>query len=312
MILITINECWGSYGEKIEEIAGGKVYFLNQNESIPFEDIEMMITYGLQEDWQILDQLPNLKWIQIFQTGIEYAPLKIIEERGILLTNVRGIYGTAISEYVMSIILYETRHIARFIQNQKRKRYDRSILPDEAGGKTVGIFGTGIVGKEVAKKAQAFDMNVLGFNTSGRSVRFFDATYTWDEKESLIQACDFIVLVLPLLEDTYHFLGKHEFQMMKENAYIINAGRGPLIQQDALCAALEQGMIKGAALDVFNEEPLPASSPLWETENLLITPHMAGKTVYFFDRCLDIYKRNFAAFIKGAPMEFMIDFEKGY
>src|SRR5699024_2456918 len=115
---------------------------------------EIMITYGLQQDWQVLHRLSNLKWIQIFQTGIEFVPLERINKQDILLTNIRNIYGTAISEYVMSIILYEIRQLERFIYNKQIKKYDRQLLTDEAGGKTIGIFGTGAVGKEVAKKAQ--------------------------------------------------------------------------------------------------------------------------------------------------------------
>jgi phosphoglycerate dehydrogenase-like enzyme len=312
LILITIDELQGDKRNQIEEITGGKAYLMYLDDNIPYDEIEIMISYGLKEDWATLDEMPNLKWIQIFQTGIEHVPLDRINERNIALTNVRNIYGTPISEYVMSLILYETREINRFIENKKVKRYDREKLVDELGQKTIGIFGTGAVGKEVAKKAQAFDMNVSGFNTSGSPVEYFDETYTWDHRDELIRKCDFIILLLPLIDETYHFLSDKEFQMMKDNAYVINIGRGPLIKEEALLNALKYGEIKGAALDVFYEEPLPASSLLWEAENLILTPHLSGKTQYFFDRSIAIFKDNHKAYINNNPMLFEIDFVKGY
>src|SRR5699024_3927645 len=148
-------------------------------------------------------------------------------------------YGTPMSEYVMSLILYEIRDIERFIRNKKLKRYDREELVDEVGNKTIGIFGTGVIGKEVAIKAKAFDMNVLGFNSNGRPIEHFDQTFTWEQKDELIQQCDFIVLLLPLIDQTYHFLAEKEFKMMKDSAYVINIGRGPLIKEEDLLQALE-------------------------------------------------------------------------
>src|SRR5690625_1595145 len=127
-----------------------------------------MITYGFDIQPIFLDKMPQLRWIQVFQTGIEHIPLQEVQLRNITFTNVKGIYGTPLSEYVMSIVLFETREIERFIDNKKRKIYDRNKLVGEIENKTIGIFGTGSIGKEVAKKAQAFHMNVLGFNTTGK------------------------------------------------------------------------------------------------------------------------------------------------
>lgn len=314
MVLLTIDELQGEKMEKIQNIVGREVYLLRGNKEIPYEDIEIMITYGLDEDWELIDfnKLTKLKWVQVFQTGIEQVPINEIEKRNIRLTNVRGIYGTPMSEYVMSLILYEIREIERFNQNKKLKKYDRTKLVDEVDQKTIGIFGTGTIGKEVAKKAQVFNMNVLGFNTSGRPVKHFDETFTWDQKDELIKQCDFIVLLLPLIDQTYHFLAEKEFNMMKNDAYIINIGRGPLIKEEALLEALEHDEIKGAALDVFYEEPLPETSPLWDADKLILTPHLSGKTKYFFDRSIAIFKENYVDFLQEKPMKFEIDFVRGY
>lgn len=312
MILITVDELRGQIADSIASISGEKVYNLNFDESIPFEKIDIMITYGSETDWELLNKLPNLKWIQVFQTGIEGAPLETIEQRNILLTNVRDIYGAPMSEYAMSLILYQVREIGRFIENKQRKAYDKNPLVDEANRKTVGVFGTGLIGKEVAKKAQVFDMNVIGFNTSGRPVDNFDKTYTWNQKDEMIKECDFIVLLLPLTKDTLHFFSAKEFELMKNDAYLINIGRGPLVKEAALIDALNEEKIKGAALDVFDIEPLPESSPLWDAKNLIITPHLSGKTKYFFGRCTSIFGDNYNAFKENKPLTFEIDFDKGY
>ncbi|MGM8364517.1 NAD(P)-dependent oxidoreductase [Virgibacillus sp. W0181] len=314
MVLLTIDELQDEKVKEIESITGKEVHLLRGEKDILYEAIEIMITYGIDEDWELIDfdKLPNLKWIQVFQTGIEQVPIQEIEERNIRLTNVRNIYGSPMSEYVMSIILYELRDLARFIQNKKNKKYDRTKLVDEAGYKTIGIFGTGDLGVEVAKKAKAFDMNVLGFNSNGRPVEYFDQTFTWEQKEEMIQQCDFIVLLLPLVDRTYHFLTEKEFNMMKDNAYVINVGRGPLVKEEALLEALENNVIKGAAVDVFYEEPLPESSPLWEANNLILTPHLSAKTTHFFDRSIAIFRENYQSFKRNEALKFEIDFIKGY
>src|SRR5699024_799486 len=198
---------------------------------------------------------------------------------------------------------YQVREIGRFVENKKRKVYDRDQLVDEANRKTVGIFGTGLIGKEVARKAQAFDMNVVGFNTSGRPVTDFDKAYTWNQKREMIAECDFIVLLLPLAKDTGHMFGEKEFEGMKSDGYLINIGRGRHVKEKK---------IKGAAPDVFHKEPLPETSPLWETENIIITPHLSGKTKYFFERCIHIMGDNYKAFKENKPLTFEIDFDKGY
>lgn len=311
-VLITIDELPMGKVDEIQSIVSSKVFFVGRDEVIPYADIEILITYGFEISAKFLDSLPNLKWIQILQTGIEHIPLNEVDKRNIILSNIQGIYGTGMSEYVMSLVLFEVREIERFIQNKKEKRYERSELVDEVENKTIGIFGTGTIGQEVAKKAQAFNMNVLGFNTSGRSVEHFNKTYTWDKKEELIRKCDFIVLLLPLIDETYHFFGAEEFAMMKRSAYLINIGRGPLINESDLLKALENNEFKGAAVDVFDEEPLPQSSKLWNAEKVFITPHLSGKTKYFFDRGINLFKIMYQEYVNKESLKYQIDIKRGY
>lgn len=315
MLLITVFDLPDEHVSRIREITNMPVHVDPnlENNNVPLDKVEILITYGLENiNSELLDQMRALKWIQVFQTGVEHIPLDEISRRGILLTNVRGIYNSPMSEYVMSLVLYVTRDIELFIRNQKQRKYDRSELVEEANGKTIGVFGTGMIGQEVAKKAKAFDMKVLGFNSNGRSIPSFDEVYTWDSKNEMLEQCDFIVLLLPETEQTRNFIGEEELKLMKKDAYLINIGRGPLIDDEALIRSVESGEIRGAALDVFDIEPLPEDSPLWNVENILITPHLSGKSVRFFERSINIFEENFKAHTEGRDLTFVVDAARGY
>src|SRR5690625_323097 len=156
MLLIAIDDMPEENIKTIQSISDMIVYKEEEknlkNTTIPLDKVEILITYGLELDEDMLEQMPSLKWIQVFQTGVEHIPLEAIHKRDISLTNVKGIFGIPMSEYVMSIVLYITRNIPKFVQNQKLHKYDRTELVEEVNGKTIGIFGTGMIGKEIAKK----------------------------------------------------------------------------------------------------------------------------------------------------------------
>lgn len=292
----------------------GDIYFSEDFSAghIPLERIEILITYGFDLTESTLNKLPSLKWVQVFQTGVEHINLEKLEDRDILLTNVRGIYGNPISEYVMSFILYFMRDMERFIENQRLQIYNRDVLPDEAAGKTIVILGAGAIGREIAKKAKFFQMKVIGVNTTGLPVEEFDEMYTFDNRNQAIRQGDVVVALFPATDRTYHCITKEQFQLMKRSAYFINVGRADLIAEEDLIQALQQGMIKGAVLDVFNEEPLPKSSPLWEVDNLYLTPHISGKTKLFYQRCIDIFDENYRAFEAGDQLKYTFNYQKGY
>lgn len=298
----------------IATFTGKEVFEFHKADNLNLAEVEILITYGVQRDWQALDlnELKRLQWVQIFQTGVENLPFAQLHEKNITVTNVKGIYGTPISEYVISHILYQAKEIERYIEHKKKRQYDRTELLDEIAGKTLGIFGTGTIGQAVAKKAKAFDMHVVGFNSNARPVEYFDQTYSWEDKHHMLQMCDYIVLLLPLIDKTRNFLSFAEFKQMKRNAYIINVGRGGLIDEDALIDALENDLIRGATLDVFTVEPLPKDSRLWDVEKIIITPHISGKTKYFYERVVNIFKENYKRYERGEPLTYVVDLEKKY
>lgn len=282
------------------------------NSKLPLEQTEIWITYGFDVTKENLDRMPALKWIQVFQAGIEHIPLDELNRRNILLTNVKGIHGRPMSEYVMSIVLYVTRDMERFIRNQKQHVWDRENLVDEAYRKTMGIFGAGTIGTAVAEKAKAFGMHVIGVNTSGMAKPPFDEMVTLSEKNKVLEKSDFVVLLMPVTKETYHCIGHEELERMKPTSWLINIGRGTLVETNALITALHENMIAGAALDVFEEDPLPKNHPLWDMDNVLITPHLSAKTVHYLDRCIDKFQSNLESYENGKPMLYQVDVKKGY
>ncbi|GAA0433767.1 glycerate dehydrogenase [Lentibacillus halophilus] len=315
MLVMTIDEFSKDQIQYLQDICSPMPVHLEpdiKNNSTLLNHVEVLITFGFDLTKETLEQMPSLKWVQVFQTGVEHIPIEELEERGILLTNVKGIYSTPMSEYVMSMILYYTRQLRRFIQEQQQHIWNREELVDEAGGKTIAIFGAGTIGTAIAEKARMFGMHVLGVNTSGQLRPHFDEMVTLDNKEKALKEGDFIVLLLPETKKTFHCIGRNELRLMKESAYLINIGRGGLVDTNALVNELNQKTIQGAALDVFEEDPLPKDHPLWDMNNVFITPHLSAKTIHFYDRCIEKFKMNFSRYQKGETMIDKVDLDKGY
>ncbi|HET7579482.1 MAG TPA: D-2-hydroxyacid dehydrogenase [Bacillales bacterium] len=315
MLLLTIDEFSDEQFHRLSALNRDRPTHLAADltsTSLPLEETEILITYGFDVTKENLDRMPNLKWIQVFQAGIEHIPLDELHKRGILLTNVKGIHGIPMAEYVMSMIFYVTRDIPRFVRDQKQHVWNRDNLVGEAYGKTMAIFGAGTIGTKVAEKAKAFDMHVIGVNTSGKPCEPFDEMFTLADKMEVLRRSDFVVLLLPVTDETFHCIGSEELRQMKKEAYLINIGRGALVDTDALVTELQQGVIRGAALDVFEKDPLPKDHPLWDMENVFITPHLSAKTVRYLDRCLDKFEINLARFEKGEAMIHQVDVKKGY
>lgn len=315
MLLVTIDEFSDQQLQRMTALNPKRpTYFESdiRNSKLPLKQTEIWITYGFDVTKENLERMPSLKWIQVFQAGIEHIPLDELKKRNIRLTNIKGIHGRPMSEYVMSIVLYVTRDMGRFIRDQKKHIWNRENLVDEAYGKTMAIFGAGTIGKAVAEKAKAFGMHVIGVNTSGIRKAPFDETVTLTEKDKVLKKSDFVILLLPVTKETYHCIGQDELEQMNTSAWLINIGRGSLVDTDALMTALRKNSIAGAALDVFEEDPLPEDHPLWEMDNVLITPHLSAKTIHYLDRCIDKFERNLQFYENGKSMPFQVDMKKGY
>lgn len=262
-------------------------------------DAEVFLTYGFDTTADLIDKMPKLKWIHCMSTGIDMLPFERLRERNILLTNVTGIHGIPIAEYVMAVILNYRIDNFRFYEQQKNKIWKRKMDFEELYRKTITIIGTGTIGKELARKAKAFDMKTIGVNTSGKPVEYFDEIMPECELNTALSKGDFIVDTVPLTDKTKKMFDKEQFESMKSSAYFINIGRGATVDDKAIIDALQNNIIRGATLDVFEREPLAQDSPYWTMKNVYVTPHISGLSNMYMNRAVPIFEHNFKNYLEG-------------
>ncbi|MBP1155406.1 MULTISPECIES: D-2-hydroxyacid dehydrogenase [unclassified Paenibacillus] len=287
--------------------------FYNEVE-IP-EDIlkqsDILIT--MRRTAHIMKRMPNLKWTHVVNAGLNDVPFDYLRDHNIVLTSVKGVHKIPIAEYTIGMMLSLVKNSYSLYDLQKKGSWSISTAIDEIHGKTLGILGLGGIGSEIAKRANAFGMNVLALRrTPSQTPDYVQEIIPYAQKERIFRNCDFIVVILPLTEETINFIGQEELSMMKDTAYIINIARGPIIEEKALINSLRGKKIKGAVLDVFDQEPLPSDHPLWQLDNVIITPHMAGHSPNTLKRAMDILIENLKAYPDQKNMINVIDLQKEY
>jgi phosphoglycerate dehydrogenase-like enzyme len=277
-------------------------------------EAEILITYGEDLNDELVEKAKTLKWIMVISAGLDKMPFKALEKKDILVTNARGIHKTPMAEYTISMMLHVSRKAKQLMQNQKDHVWDRKVPMTEISGKTIGVLGTGAIGGEIGRLSKAFNMKTIGFNRSGHPATHFDIIVDKEGIRQLYEESDFIVNVLPYTPLTEGFLGKEEFSRMKPGAVLINIGRGTTINENELIAALKGNQIGHAVLDVFEKEPLSEASPLWDMENVTVTPHLSGISPQYQDRAIEIFIENHHLYKKGdrAAMKNIIPFDRGY
>lgn len=263
-------------------------------------------------DSEDLKLFPNLKWIQSFSAGVNTYPFKELKDRDIILTNTSGIHGPQITDQIIGVMLNFSRHILESIENKKKKDFNSNYNYEELKDKNLLIIGAGSIAKILARKAKAFDMKTTGIKRSVSKVDNFDDIKTMDNLTSALKEADYVVNLLPLTKETYKIIGKEEFDLMKESSIFINYGRGKSVDESALIEALRLEKIKGAALDVFEEEPLPEKSPLWEMDNVIITPHSGGFSFENELRAVKEIKDNIIRYKNNEKLKNRIDLDLQY
>ena len=256
--------------------------------------------------------LKNLKWIQTFSAGVNTLPLKEIKERGILLTNSSGVHGPQMTDHIMGMILSFSRALLPSIRNQKEKNWKVDYPLSELTGKEMLIVGAGSIGQLLAKKAKAFDMNVVGLKRTVEDLENFDEVRPLGELQRSMKTADYVVILAPLTKETRGLIGKEELALMKEDAVLINLARGPLVDEAELIKALEEKKIRGAGLDVFSREPLPSDSPLWDLDNIILTPHLGGFSDVSNERSIALISENIRRYYAGEKLKNIVDLELGY
>lgn len=260
---------------------------------------------------ELLKQAKKLKWMQTPFASQEEHMFPELVESDILLTNAAGIYNEEVSDHVYALILAFTRQIPRFIRNQSKRYWEpqSDFKVDYLADKTIGVIGLGGIGGEVAKRAPCFGMRVVATRAHPeRPVpEYVEQVWGPDGLNQLLAESDFVVICTPETPSTRKMIGSKELEKMKRSAYLINIGRGAVVDLDALTQALADKTIKGAGLDVFEIEPLPTEHPLWNMENVIITPHMATSTDIYPERRLDRFLDNLSRYLQGKPLKSIVN-----
>lgn len=249
----------------------------------------------------------QLKWIHCLSSGTEGLMRDPVSARpGLLVTCSKGIHGVPMANHVMGYMLAFLRRFPELAANQKKHTWVRP-MPDEATGKRICIIGMGNIGQEIARVAKTFDMFVTGIRRTQTPVEFVDEIRPTEVLDEVLTEADFTIMLLPINEQTRGFMTTQRFAAMKPGSYFINVGRGQTVDEAALADALRSGHLGGAALDAFEEEPLPEDSPLWDMPNVLITPHLAADTPFYMNRAFALAAKNLMRFQAGQPLLSQVD-----
>jgi phosphoglycerate dehydrogenase-like enzyme len=262
----------------------------------------------------------NLRWIHSPSAAVHQFMFPELVNSDVLLTNAREVHGPGVAEHVMALILAVAKRIPASVNFQQKHVWGQEILwnegncPLDIAGATLGLVGFGSIGSNVAKVAHAMGMRVVVVreHPAKQRAEFVDDELPSGRLDEMLSQADYVVMSPPLTPATRGMIGPEQLAQMKSSSYLINVGRGPLIDEQALIAALRERKIAGAALDVFDKEPLPADSPLWELDNLLITPHTAGMDTRLWERHYALFSENLGRYFSNQPLLGLVNKREGY
>lgn len=283
-------------------------------------DAEIVCSYWLPNNWREL--APNLRWLQCSGAGVDgLVPTGVLHtDSGVIVTTAAGIHAATISEYVFASILMFNRNWPEMVRLQDQHVWPRSASWYNLGARelteqTLGIVGLGSIGRRVAQLGRAFGMHILATRRSvhaGEEDADVDQLYPIEELQEVLRLSDYVVLAVPLTPETEKLIGEAELRSMRPHAYLVNVGRGRIIDEAALIRALQERWIAGAGLDVVAEEPLPATSPLYSLPNIILTPHISGLSVHYDKRLTTLFTDNLQRYRNGQSLRNKYDPERGY
>jgi len=280
-------------------------------------EAEIAITWSIRPEQ--IQAAKKLHWIHSPAAAVHQLIFPELVNSDIILTNAREVHGPVVAEHVIALIFALAKKIPGSVRLQEKHVWGRQILWDElprvreVAGATVGLVGLGSIGRAVAKTAKALGMRVIAAREHPeKGSEGADTVFGPPQIDEVFRQKDYIVLAVPVTDSTKAIANAERLALMKPDACLINVGRGPLVDEPALAAALREKKIGGAALDVFPKEPLAADSPLWDVPNLLITPHTAALTDKLWERHYALFSENLRRYLAGKPLLAVVDKRKGY
>lgn len=262
-------------------------------------DADVLFSWGRLTPNEYCGRCTNLRWIQSLSAGAEGLMKLDCARVPLVISKAHGVHGIPMSESCMAYILSFLHGLHRLRDQQKAHIWEKPDDLDECFGKTVAIVGIGDIGQEVARKCKCFGLRVIGCRRTPRPMEFVDEMYPVTQLETVLGRADFVVCLVPESPETRHMFGRRQFAAMKREGVFLNLGRGSVVDTGALIDALRRGVIRGAALDALEEEPLGADSPLWDMENVIISPHCSADSPFYFDRLMPVVCANLDRYIKG-------------
>lgn len=300
--------------EQLDEIAksGAEIlYYKDAHTEEDLKDVEAVVAFQPFAKYTP-DAFPNLKLVQLMSAGINQVDGKDLRARGIALANARGIYSIPIAEWVTMHLLMHGKRVREVFALQADKNWEQWMYNPELTGKRIGIVGTGSIASEIVKRLTAFNVTLEGFNTTGNAVDGYEACYPIEQLRDRIPHLDALVLTAPDTPQTRHMIDEEVLQNAREDLFLINIGRGSLVDESALIPFLEKNKTAAAALDVFETEPLPQDSPLWTLPNVIVSPHVSASSNRVADRLAALARENLSRLQKGEPLKNEIDIDRGY
>ena len=280
-------------------------------------DADVIFNWGGSRELlgEVFAMAPRVRWVHSKAAGLDTMLFPALIESPVPLTNGSGVFSQSLGEFVLAAVLYFAKDFRRMVRNQMAGRWEQFDVV-EVTGQTVGIVGYGDIGRAAATRLRAMGLRILAVRRQGPSLYnvdpLVDRIYSPDRRVEMIAQCDYVVAAAPLTPDTRGLIGEAEFAAMKPNAVVINVGRGPVIDEAAMVRALTEGRIKGAGLDVFDQEPLPEGHPFYRLENLLLSPHCADHTADWQEQAMRFFLQQFERYRTGEPLLNVVNKELGY
>lgn len=296
-----------------KSVPGDEVATVSSRSELEREISEAEVIFGGISK-ELFSAAKKLKWIQTASVGVDGMLFSELVESQVIITNTRGIRDVAMANHVFAMILSFSRRLNIFSRQQQNKIWRMpSVGMGDVEGETLGVAGLGCIGEEVAKRGKSFYMRVLAADQADKEKPdFVDELYKPAQLDYLLSESDYVVNSLPLTPQTRAFFDESKFALMKSSAYFINISRGPIVKESALIEALKSKKIAGAGLDVVEKEPLPSDSPLWDMENVIITPHAAGSLPHKDRKLFEFFAENLKRYTSGQPLLNVVNKRLGF